>query len=403
MRKYIFSTLVCLLTAGIATAHHGVANFDLNKDIELTGIITGIEFVNPHSWLYLDVTNADNSVTAWRCEMRGTTVLKRSGWTTEMFPAGLQITITGSPDRRDPAACYLGTVKFPDGSSINRYGQIIKPTQQQPGDRPLRLASGVPNFAGDWAAEQLVMTDARGIAGTLVPISISKQFEPGAVPEGGQAFPGARGTEISLQDDPVDSYWNRRPSRMPLTAAGAAAIAGLDLSSGDNPRLRCAPTNILFDWYFEMDVNRITQTQDHIKMIYGSMGIERTIHLNMQDHPAGTKTSLEGHSIGHWENDVLVVDTVGFKAGILNADGRVPHSDQLHIVERFELDPETMALRRSYVAEDPLYFSGQFTGADTMYISDLPYHGTTECQERTYRREEASKQALEKPWWRFWD
>ena len=387
MNRKIYPALTCLLTAGMAYAHHGVANFDLNKDLELTGVVTNIEFVNPHSWLYLSVPDTNGSVTAWRCEMRGATVLKRSGWTTEMFPAGMQITITGSPDRRDPATCYLGTVKFPDGSSINRYGQITRPTKQQPGDRPLRLASGVPNFAGDWAAEQLVMTDARGIAGTLVPISISKQFEPGAVPAGGQAFPGARGTEISLQDDPVDSYWNRRPSRMPLTAAGTAAIAGLDLSTGDNPRLRCAPTNILFDWYFEMDVNRITQTQDQFNMYYGSMGIERTIYLNMQEHPAVIEPSLAGHSIGHWENDVLVVDTVGFKAGILNADGRVPHSEQLHIVERFELDPETVALRRSYVAEDPLYFSGQFTGVDTMYISDLPYHGTTECRERTDLRQ----------------
>ena len=397
MNTKLYPALACLLTTGAVYAHHGVANFDLNRDIELTGTVTRIDFVNPHSWLYLDVANSEGSVSHWRCEMRGSTVLKRSGWSTQMFPAGMQITITGSPDRRDPATCYLGTVKFPDGSSIDRYGQITKPTKQQPGDRPLRLASGVPNFAGDWAAEQLVMTDARGIAGTLVPISISTEFEPGAVPAGGQAFPGTRGTEISLQDDPVDSYWNRRPSRMPLTAAGTAAIAGLDLSTGDNPRLRCAPTNILFDWYFEMDVNRITQTQDQIKMYYGSMGIERTIHLNMQEHPAAIEPSLAGHSIGRWENDVLVVDTIGFKPGILNADGRMPHSDQLHIIERFVLDPETVALRRSYAAEDPLYFTGQFTGADTMYISDLAYHGTTECQERVDPPNANGKRTEEKP------
>ena len=373
----------CVLAAGTVSAHHGVANYDLNKDIELTGAVTRIDLVNPHSWLYLNVTKPDGTVSAWRCEMRGATVLKRSGWTTEMFPAGLQITITGSPDRRDPTTCYLGTVKFPDGGSIDRYGQISRPAPQPQGVRPPRLASGVPNFAGDWAAEQLVMTDSRGIAGTLVPISTAKQYQPGEVPAGGQAFPGVRGTEISQQADPVDAYWNKRPSRLPLTAAGAVVMAKLDLSTGDNPRLRCAPTNILFDWYFEMDVNRISQTQDQIKMNYGSMGIERIIHLNMTKHPAVIKPSLEGHSIGHWEGEVLVVDSVGFEPGILNADGRIPHSDQLHIVERFSLDPEKQALHRSYVAEDPLYFTGQFTGSDTMYISDLPYHGTTECRERT--------------------
>jgi hypothetical protein len=62
-----------------------------------------------------------------------------------------------------------------------------------------------------------------------------------------------------------------------------------------------------------------------------------------------------------------------------------------------------MALRRSYVAEDPLYFHGQFTGTDTMYLSDLPYHGTTACAERTYRQAEINAAPEEKPWWKFWD
>ncbi len=48
------------------------------------------------------------------------------------------------------------------------------------------------------------------------------------------------------------------------------------------------------------------------------------------------------------------------------------------------LDPGTFALRREYVAEDPLYFEGEYRGADTVYPSDLPYHGTTECEDRTY-------------------
>ncbi len=119
-------------------------------------------------------------------------------------------------------------------------------------------------------------------------------------------------------------------------------------------------------------------------MRYGSMGIERTIHLDMESHPTDSDPTLAGHSIGHWENDVLTVDTVGFAPGILSADGRLPHSDQLHIVERFMLDPGTFALRREYVAEDPLYFEGEYRGADTVYPSDLPYHGTTECEDRTY-------------------
>jgi hypothetical protein len=384
-RNTTCAALACFALAGAAHAHHGIANFDLNNDVALEGVITSVEFVNPHSWLHFDVTAADGTTTEWRCEMRGATVLLRSGWSKEMFVAGTPIRVTGSPDRRDPTTCYLGTAIFPDGTSVDRYGQLNRGEPPAPVQRAARLANGDPNIAGDWASEQRVMTDPRGQSGTLVPVSAASEFEPGEVPEGQQAFPGARGTAVSLADDPVDNYWNQRGSALPLTEAGAKAIEGFDGSSADNPRLRCAATNIIWDWTFEADINRITQTEREIKILYGSMGIERTIHLDMTEHPSDIKPSLAGHSIGRWENDVLIVDTVGFAPGILLADGRVPHSEALHIVERFTLDPQRLALKREYTAEDPLYLVGQYSGMDTVYISDLPYHGTTECVDRTYR------------------
>ena len=384
MKKTSCAAFISIAVAGAAHAHHGIANFDLNTDIELVGTVTEVDFVNPHSWLYLDVAADDGTATPWRCELRGATVLRRSGWSEDMFPAGLEIRITGSPDRRDPTTCYLGTAFFPDGRSVDRYGQLTEPVREVPADRPVRLANGDPNIAGDWAGEQLVMTDPRGQSGTLVPVSLAGQLEPGTLPPGVPAFPGARGTDISLADDPVDAFWNQRPSAMPLTEAGAAAIADFDGSSTDNPRLRCEPTNILFDWTFESDVNRIVQSETEIRMLYGSMGIERLIDLTATDHPADIEPSVAGHSIGRWEDDVLIVDTVGFAPGILSADGRIPHSDELHIVERFSLDTETMALTREYVAVDPLYLVGEYANDDTVLISDLPYTGTTECEDRTY-------------------
>ena len=95
MSRSGYTALACLGYCGLAVAHHGIANFDHNTDIELVGVVTSVEFINPHSWLYLDVTDANGVVTPWRCEMRGATVLRRSGWSPELFPAGLQIRITG--------------------------------------------------------------------------------------------------------------------------------------------------------------------------------------------------------------------------------------------------------------------------------------------------------------------
>jgi hypothetical protein len=218
---------------------------------------------------------------------------------------------------------------------------------------------------------------------------------------------------VSLAEDPIDAFWNV-PSALPLTEAGARALEGFDGASTDNPRLRCEPTNILFDWTFETDINRIEQSASTIVMHYGSMGIVRTIHLDMDSHPEGVEPSLAGHSIGRWEDDTLIVDTVGFLPGILAADGRLPHSGELHVVERFTLDPDTLALRRTYTAEDPTYFEGTYEGGDVVYPSELPYHGTTQCEDKTYRdpapdnvsvdarSTDAAEQERDAPWWMFW-
>jgi hypothetical protein len=386
--RFISRTLLIVMFAGVpavVAAHHGIVNFDMNREIEVSGTVTRLAFVNPHSWLYFDVMGDDGAVAGWRCELRGATVLRRSGWTPEMFAPGTRITISGAPDRFEPHTCYLATAVFADGTRIDRYGQI---TRGQPAvsaaARPLRLPDGQPNISGEWAGEQRVLTDPRGISGAFLPLSVAEDLEKGAVPDGAQAFPGTRGTAVSQAEDPIDEFWNQRPSIRPLTPAGARAIEGFDGASADNPRLRCEPTNILFDWTFEADVNRIVQQADRIEIFYGSMGLERTIHLNTTAHPAQIVPSRAGHSIGRWEDDVLIVDTVGFEPGILSADGRLPHSDRLHVVERFTLDPDGRTLRRTWTADDPLYFEGEYTGSDAVSVSDVPYQPTP-CEDLSYK------------------
>jgi hypothetical protein len=307
-----------------------------------------------------------------------------------MFAPGTRVTITGAPDRYTPNTCYLGTAVFADGRHIDRYGQLQAVSPRVEGVRaptsrpiPARRRDGHPDFSGDWAAEQRMLTDPRGMSGAFLPMSVAKTLEPGSVPEGMQAFPGARGTEVSLAENPVDAFW-KRPGTFPLTEAGRRAIETFDGASADNPRLRCEPTNILFDWTFEADVNRITQDERRVTLLYGSMGLERTIHLDLTEHPKDLAPTRAGHSIGHWSGEVLVVDTVGFQPGILSADARIPHSDQLHVVEQFRLDPQGGALTRSYVAEDPLYLEKPYSGADTVYVADVPY-APAPCDDQSYR------------------
>jgi hypothetical protein len=132
----------------------------------------------------------------------------------------------------------------------------------------------------------------------------------------------------------------------------------------------CAAGSIVSDWGGE-PVNRITQTADAVTIQYGRNGRTRTVHMTAA-HPPNVTPTADGHSIGKWENDVLVVDTIGFVPGTLV--GQTPHSAQLHVVERFSLDPATTTLKREVQATDPLYWTAPYTGnATSMIVSTVPY------------------------------
>jgi hypothetical protein len=77
------------------------------------------------------------------------------------------------------------------------------------------------------------------------------------------------------------------------------------------------------------------------------------------------------HGGGTFDGSKEIVDTVGFAPGVLSPP--ILNSDKLHVVERFSLDPNKNLLTRSYTAEDPVYFKGQFTGSDVIGVADLPY------------------------------
>ena len=368
MRRAVSLAALSLVTMPVS-AHHGGGTWDRNKNVELDGTITGIDFVNPHSWIYFDVVGLDGAKQAYRCEMRSATVLRRSGWTPEMFKVGEQVTITGRGDRVDERSCYLTTIAFANGSRTDRYGQLEK-AEASAADRPLRTPSGEPNISGDWASEQLVMTDPTGRGGALVPLSTVGQYKPGE---------GAIGDPTRAGQGGARQYATRDVELTELGKREAAAFQTYTVE--DNPRMRCETTSILFDWTFDGAVNRITQNADTIVIQYGQFGFTRTIHMREAQHPARIEPTRAGHSIGRWDGNVLVVDTVGFAPGVLSPP--VLNSSELHVVERFSLDAQKMALTREYVAQDPVYFVGDYKGSDTIQSADVPYSPDT-CKELTF-------------------
>lgn len=322
-----------------STAHHGItAQFDTSTTFEISGVVTDLEFVNPHACVYFDVTEGFGEVVPWRCELRAATVLRRSGWSEDMFSPGTEIDILGSPDRRDPQTCYLVTVTFANGVTVERYGQLTPESIEDDSERPARLASGRPNIGDDWARPQRLLGGENAL---------------GRGPA--QQARNAMGMGASVQ----------------RTEVGAGAVA--DYQWEDNPRFHCMAVNIFDDWTFDQHVNRIVQEEDRITLMYGFMDIVRVIHLDMDDHPADIELTRAGHSIGRWEGDELVVETTGFAPGYLETRDAVMHGSEMHVVERITYDHEAGTLTRSWDAEDPAYFVGSIAGEDTVEIADIPF------------------------------
>ena len=362
VRRHAALSLACLLAAlGAATAaqaHHGFGLFDRSKPVEIQGRIRSIDFVNPHSYLNLDIVDAAGKAIAMRCEMRAATLLRRSGWSEEMFVTGAQATVFGFGHRNDPASCYLEDITIGDAPKRNRNDQFAT-SAVDTSNRPARRPSGEPNISGDWAQEQYVIAVPPGDraavgGGNLVPKSLVAAVESG---------------QLAMKDVPP-SGWGPRP--VTYTARGKAEADAFQMwSPQDNPRLRCRPTSIIFDWVFDGAVNRITQEQDRIVINYGLYSFERVVHMDLAQHPANITPSYAGHSIGRWEGDVLIVDTVGFEPGVIAPPVR--NSDQLHIVERFSVDPVKWVLTREFVATDPVYYTDQYVGRDQVLVADVPY------------------------------
>ena len=100
MKRTITALLLAAMTALIAqpsAAHHSfAAEFDASSPIELTGTVTKVEWANPHTYFYMDVTSPKGAVESWAFEMGSPNGLMRRGWTRDSMKIGDVVTVTGS-------------------------------------------------------------------------------------------------------------------------------------------------------------------------------------------------------------------------------------------------------------------------------------------------------------------
>lgn len=400
MNKHICaaSILALLLSAGLVQSHHSSApHFDKDSEVTIIGTVTELKLVNPHAYLYIDA-EANGGTVSWRCELSSSTQLKRLGWSKDMFANSGEITVSGDPAWREDNVCFLNSFTLSNGTTVRRNGDIgnidMFPTAEVEDvveidieNRPDYLENGQPNLQGPW-----------------VTLSFGRNAREGI------------------------------RARFQATDAGKAAVGEYDMAF-DDPILRCHFVNIFNAWNHDSNVNDIYQSDDKIVLQYGFMDLVRTIHMGMDEHPANLQPSPTGHSIGSWDGDTLVVDTIGFEEGVLNHQNGMKHSQQMHAIERFYVNKEDNKLYRDYTLTDSPYLIGETKGQDVMALSTTPYTAygcvelsgknnirptderynqvdaegnfigsTIESSDNVQQQLKAPESAQEeKSWWQFWD
>ena len=120
MMKCIMSGCLIWLISLAAYPHHSAVMFEKEKTITLEGVVKEFQYTNPHSWLLVDITNEDGTVTTWGFEAEGPSTLLRAGIRKGDLTPGTELTITGRPMRDGrPAAAWSHAIRKSDGKKLN--------------------------------------------------------------------------------------------------------------------------------------------------------------------------------------------------------------------------------------------------------------------------------------------
>jgi hypothetical protein len=292
------STLV--LQPSALFAHHHAVNF-LETEVALHGEVTRVEWRNPHVYLYLAAEEPNGKTTEWEIETGSTPSLTRRGWSPDSVKPGDLVTVRGNPDRNpERKFMSLRSITGDDGAALLLQGR-------GPEDRNARASS----IEGIW-------------------MSVGRPYD--------------RSTAAL---------------HLPLTEKAERIAAEFDVAN--DPFNDCIPPPVPDSLSTPYLHEIIFNDDDTITLREEYWEIDRTVYMDGRDHPENGSRTNQGHSIGHWDGDVLVVDTTLFEDhGYGNGSG-IPSGAQKHIVERYALSEDGRTLTIDYVLEDPEYLSEPVT------------------------------------------
>ena len=137
--RVVAGAALVIATAVPLVAHHSfAAEFDSNKPVKIKGKVVKVEWVNPHSWIHVEVSGPDGKVEQWAVEGAAPNALIRRGWTKNSLPAGIDITVDGFQAKDGSYRANARDVTFPDGKKLS----IGSSEPDAPAEKPGRGRGG---------------------------------------------------------------------------------------------------------------------------------------------------------------------------------------------------------------------------------------------------------------------
>ena len=281
-------------------AHHSAVAFDTTTEITMSGTVTEYSFRNPHVYLTIQRQLENGTTVETEVEAGAASVIGPLGFTRDAVSVGDFINVVGNPSKRDAQGLLLGRELYKaDGTYY-----------------PLNISSRAVTMQSDAVATS--------IEGTWFPPRTSFFGILGAV-----------------------RNW-------PLTEKGQAYT--VSMGDAPTPQKDCIPLGEPALLAYPV-ANVITIYEDRVEMFIDWLDSNRTIWLDGREHPPASETFLHGHSVGHFEGNVLVADTTNFSFNPIGFSTLLASGEGKHLVERFELTEDGKQMSYSGTATDPEYLT----------------------------------------------
>ena len=308
--------LAGVLVAGTSLAHHPIgAKFDETKSLSLTGVVTLVDWRNPHVHVFVNVATAEEGVMNWAVELPSPVTLEQSGWTAESLRPGDAIAAEGIAARDGTRQIWGETlVQSATGRKVLYATARNATPPREPRPAP-RWPDGTPRLSGDASGGFWAYPSATVLVENGVTVAID-----------------ADGLLRNVADAPKVAPLQPWALALYTSTATPGAAATTRCSCNCKPPGGPRQFRVPFGVQFLEDRERqrifvlIGSGNNNFRIIYMD-GREQGGQVGGDDD----NPLYYGRSVGQWEGDTLVADTRGFNEDFWFTNGGLPHTDRLRL------------------------------------------------------------------------